>query len=93
MRTIAAALVASIALSPLTGAFAASVDEHVALCAAALDANGSAKADEYRAKFHRMSGASVTTLTLRLTPIAGGEAKTAQCKIKRGEVVEAVVQA
>lgn len=75
-------------------AFAASVDEEVALCAAALDAEGVAPADQYRAKFVKSKGAAVKTVTVKLVPIADGvEALEAKCRIKRGQVIDASVEA
>lgn len=92
MLAAIAALAAGSAVS--TPAFAASEQNtQVSLCAAALDANGSAPADQYRAKFVKSKGAVVTTVTIKLVPNNGGEAKTGECQIKHGEVINAAMKA
>lgn len=76
-------------------AFAAQTEnDQVALCAAAFASDGTAPADQYRAKFVKSKGASVKTVTIRLVPTASeGEAKTAECQIKKGEVISKEVKA
>lgn len=89
----AIALAAAATLAVPSLAFAASADEQVALCAAALDAKGVASVEQYRAKFVKSKGAAVKTVTVKLVPIAEGvEPITAKCQIKRGEVVDASVE-
>ncbi len=89
-------IIAAIALSAASfaampahaGDWAKSVDA----CAAAAEAEGVVTAGAYRAKFLAGSGASVKTLSIELTP-DNGDAVTAQCKIRRGEVTEFAVKA
>lgn len=84
---------AAFAVAPAP-AYAASADEQVSLCAAAADAQGIASVEDYRAKFMKSKGAAVTTVTIKLVPAAGeSEAITAECKIKRGEVIGVTVKA
>jgi len=88
-----------LAVSPL--AFAATAPAHAAgevaqveLCAAALDAQGLAAASDYRAKFIKSKGGAIKTVTIELIPMtSGGEVKTAECQIKRGEVTDVAVSA
>lgn len=89
------ALVSTVAILALPGlAFAADADTQVALCAAAADAQGVASADDYRAKFLKSKGGAVKTVTIKLIPIAdSADAITAQCRIKRGEVIDFAVKA
>lgn len=89
------AIVSTIAIFALpTAAFAADADGEVALCAAAADAEGIAAIDDYRAKFLKSKGGAVKTVTILLVPAVGDDASiTAQCKIKRGEVIDVAVKA
>ena len=90
----AVALSAAAFVSMPAPAFAASFDEQVALCAAAADEQGIAAADAYRAKFVKSKGGGVQTVTIKLVPEAGEtESITAECKIKRGEVIGVTVKA
>lgn len=73
-------------------AFASETDD-VARCAAALDANGVAAANDYRAKFVKSKGAQVRKIELLLIPNAGGESIEAICEIKKGEVISAALKA
>lgn len=68
-------------------------NDQVNLCAAALAANGSAPADQYRAKFVKSKGSAVATVTIRLIPTGEGEAKTAVCEIAKGAVTSATIKA
>lgn len=90
-----AGVFAAAALLSAPNAFAAQTEnEQVALCAAAFASDGTAPADQYRAKFVKSKGSSVKTVTIRLVPTNGaGEAKTAECQIKKGEVVSKEVKA
>ena len=88
----AAAFAGAIALQSST-AFAADVADEVALCARALDDQGLASADDYRAKFQGRRGGRVTKLEVRLVPKADGKAIDAVCEIRRGEVVSATLTA
>lgn len=77
-----------------TLAFASSTSEQVALCASAADAEGIAAIDDHRAKFLKSKGGAVKTVTIKLVPLAGdSDSITAQCRIKRGEVLEVGVKA
>ena len=92
MKFLAAtAFAAAATLSMTAPAFAADTADLVNQCVVALDANGVASADEYRARFVRAKGASTKTVTLKLFPVDGGEPKTAECVIKRGEVQQAAL--
>ncbi len=87
-----------LAVSPLalaaTPAQAAGEVAQVELCAAALDAQGLAAASDYRAKFIKSKGGATKTVTVELIPMtSGGEVKTAECQIKRGEVTDVAVSA
>jgi len=89
----ALASTAAIFALPAT-AFAADVSGQVALCAAAADAEGIAAADAYRAKFLKSKGGAVTTVTIKLVPIADDAGTiTAECRIKRGEVIDVAAKA
>ena len=84
------------ALAVASAAFAAPANaadwtETIGVCAAA-EAEGVVTAGEYRAKFLTGSGASTKTISIELRPDAG-EAITAQCKVRRGEVTEFSVKA
>ena len=68
-------------------------DERVDLCAAALADQGLIEADAYRAKFKTGGGGGVKKVRVTLIPKDGGDRLTAQCKIKRGEVVSAELKA
>ncbi|GAB4527891.1 MAG: hypothetical protein Kow00133_16760 [Amphiplicatus sp.] len=74
-------------------ALATSVDDQVALCAAALDAEGIAAADAYRARFVKSRGGAAKTVRVKMIPLGEGESITAECKIKRGEVTDVSVKA
>lgn len=89
------ALVSTAAILALpTTAFAASVDSQVALCAAAAESEGVATADEYRVKFLKSRGGAVKTVTIKLIPLAeDSDAVTAQCRIRRGEVIDFAIKA
>lgn len=85
------------ALAVASAAFAAPANaadwtETIGVCAAAAEAEGVVTAGEYRAKFLTGSGASTKTISIELRPDAG-EAITAQCKVRRGEVTEFSVKA
>jgi hypothetical protein len=94
-KFVFAGVFAAAALVAAPSAFAAQTEnEQVALCAAAFASDGTAPADQYRAKFVKSKGAAVKTVTIRLVPTAGdGDAKTAECQIKKGEVVSKEVKA
>lgn len=93
MREIAfASLIAAATVAFAAPAAASSEVAQVELCAAALDAQGVAAASDYRARFVKSKGGAVKTVTVRLIPTGNGaQAKTAECQIRRGEVVEASI--
>lgn len=88
-----AAAVAAGAISASTPAVAADASTQVSLCAAALDAQGIAALDAYRAKFVKSKGGSVQKIVLKLIPVESGESMEAECTIKRGEVLTAAIKA
>lgn len=78
----------------LSTASASEAGDQVALCAAALDAQGIASADGYRAKFLKSKGGAMKTVTVKMIPVADGlEAIEAECQIRRGEVIDVTVKA
>ena len=89
--TIFALSAASMAFSG--AAHAASASEKVSMCVEAIEAAGQAPTDGYSSKMVSMSGASVTKITIKLTPDNGGEPVEATCKVKRGKVVETTLAA
>lgn len=87
-------------LAALGGFFAASSagatnwTENVALCAAALDAQGIAAADQYQPKIKTVSDGATKRVTVKMTPLLdGAEVIIAECKIRRGKVVDVSVKA
>ena len=74
-------------------AHAASASDKVSMCIEALEAAGQTPADGFSSKMVSMSGASVTKITVKLTPENGGEPVEATCKVKRGKVVETTIDA
>lgn len=94
MKALLTASVLVLAAAPLfvTPAFAGEREDQVALCASALDAQGLAKAGDYRAKFVKAKGGAAQTVTIKLIPTADGQSLTAECLIKKGEVAEAAIQ-
>jgi hypothetical protein len=93
MNRIVGSLVVLALVAAGTPALATDRDDQVTLCASALDAQGLAKAEDYRARFVKAKGAVVQTIVVKLIPNAGGESLTAECLIKRGEVTEATIKA
>ncbi|MEZ5893857.1 MAG: hypothetical protein R3C58_12040 [Parvularculaceae bacterium] len=83
---LAAALISSAPAS------AADWTKNVGICAAAAEAEGLVTAGDYRAKFLSGQGAAIKTVAIELIPTEG-DAITAECKIKRGEVMEIGVKA
>ncbi len=71
-----------------TGAQASEWNERVDICAAAIEEQGLADMDNYRVDFVSGSGGSVKRVVVRLIPTADGERMTAQCRIKRGKLVD-----
>lgn len=84
-----AAISAAFAAAPAT---AADWTETINACAAAAEAEGVVTAGDYRAKFLTGSGASTKTISIELRNGAG-EAITAECKVRRGQVTEFAVKA
>lgn len=74
-------------------ASAATLAEEIALCAAAADAEGLAPAGDYRPKFVDSRGGAAKRVTIELIPYDGGEVLTAECRMRRGEVLEVALKA
>ncbi len=91
-KVVASAITLAIAMAAVPPAFAADLVGQVNLCAAALDAQGIAPQEDYRAKFVKSRGGSTQRVVLRLIPVAEGEAFDAECTIKRGEVLTAAIK-
>ena len=64
----------------------------VDVCSAAAEAEGVVSAGTYRSKFETGGGAATKTVKITLYPNEG-EAISAECKIRRGEVTEFTVNA
>lgn len=93
MSKLFAAAVATTLVLAAAPAFAGERETQLERCAAALDAQGLAKAGDYRAKFVKAKGGSVQTIVMKLIPNAGGPSLEAECLIKRGEVTSAQLKA
>ena len=94
-NVVFAGVFAAVALASAPQAFAGQTEnDQVAMCAAAFSADGTAPADQYRAKFVKTKGSAVKTVTIRLVPTAAeGDAMTGECQIKKGEVVSKEMKA
>ena len=92
MKALLTAFAASALVLAAAPAFAGERESQVSLCASALDAQGLAKQDDYRAKFVKAKGGAAQTVTIKLIPNAEGPTMTAECLIKKGEVAEAAIQ-
>lgn len=68
-------------------------DERVELCAEAIGEQGLADVDDYRVKFAGGGGGATKRVTVTLTPVEGGDKMSAQCKIRRGDVVDVKLKA
>ncbi|NOX82736.1 MAG: hypothetical protein GXP06_07090 [Alphaproteobacteria bacterium] len=79
-------------LTAAVPAHAASISEQVNLCAEAINAQELAVVSDYRVKFIRTTGGSAKRLSLELIPHADGEVLRAECKVRRGKVVEVALQ-
>lgn len=88
---LAAAAASALALS-VAPANAGEREDQVSMCASALDAQGLAAVDAYRAKFVKAKGGAVQKIVVKLIPVADGPSLTAECLIKRGEVTSAAIQ-
>ncbi|MCB2112683.1 MAG: hypothetical protein KDD85_03950 [Parvularculaceae bacterium] len=86
---VAAAAALAIGTAP---AFASSTQDQISLCTSELSTQGLAPADQFRAKFVSLKGASLRTLKLKLIPVDGGDSKVAECRIKGDTVVEATIK-
>jgi len=88
------AAITMLALSfAVTPARAASTDELVDLCAAAMDAQMIAKAEEYRVKLKKIRGGGLKRLTLDVVPLQGDkEGMTVECRVKGGNVVDLIIK-
>lgn len=92
MKALITAFAASALVLSAAPAFAGEREDQVNLCASAIDAQGLAKAGDYRAKFVKAKGGAAQTVTIKLIPTADGDSLTAECLIKKGEVTEATIQ-
>jgi len=92
MKALLIAFAASALVLSAAPAFAGEREDQVTLCASALDAQGLAKADDYRAKFVKAKGGAAQTVTIKLIPNAEGPTMTGECLIKKGEVTTATIQ-
>lgn len=90
-KTLTALAVTAAAFAAMP-AQAADWGKTVDICAAAAEAEGLVTAGQYRAKFVNGSGAATKTVAIELTT-AEGEAISAVCKVRRGEVTEFTVKA
>ncbi len=86
-----AGIVLSAAALAAAPAGAANWTKNVGICAAAAESEGVVTAGAYRAKFVTGSGAATKTVAIELIPDSG-DAITAECKIRRGEVTEFTVK-
>ncbi len=93
MKNLIAAVAASALALGLAPAFAAGTSEQISMCASALETGGLAPAATYKTEFVSVKGASLRTVTMKLIPLAGGDALLAECQIKRGKVVGAEIKA
>ncbi len=87
-----AALILSAAVIGATPAGATDWQNAVDVCSAAAEAEGVVTAGTYRSKFETGGGAATKTVKITLYPNEG-EAISAECKIRRGEVTEFTVNA
>jgi hypothetical protein len=92
MKALLTAFAASALVLSAAPAFAGEREDQVNLCASAIDAQGLAKTGDYRAKFVKAKGGAAQTVTIKLIPTTEGDALTAECLIKKGEVTEAAIQ-
>jgi len=92
MKSLLTAFAASALVLAAAPAFAGEREDQVSLCASALEAQGLAKQDDYRARFVKAKGGAAQTVTIKLIPTAEGQSLTAECLIKKGEVQEAAIQ-
>lgn len=90
MKNVLIAIAASAFALSIAPAYATSSTEQVSICGDALEAV--APADQFKAKFLGIKGAALKTVTFKLTPVDGGDAQVAECKIKGETVVEAGIQ-
>lgn len=74
-------------------ASAATLAEEIALCAAAADAEGLAPASDYRPEFIDSRGGAAKRVTIELIPYDSGDVLTAECRIRRGEVLDVALKA
>ena len=67
---------------------AASTSKLVEMCVEAMDAQGVASRDDYRAKMKKVRGGALKKLTLQVIPNEGdGDSFMVECQVRRGEVV------
>lgn len=86
-------IAAASALIAFGGAASAkNISEEIAMCADAVNDAGLAKVAEYDVKFASVAGASVKRLAIELVPTANGETIVAECRIKRGKVIDVALK-
>jgi len=93
MKNLLIAAIASSAALSIAPAHAMSSAEQISLCNSALEEQGIAPSDVFKKKFVAIKGASLKTVIFKLTPLAGGEAQTAECQIKGAKVIGAQIKA
>ncbi len=94
IKNLIFSVVATGVLGATTSAGATNWTENVALCAAALDEQGIASSQTYRPKLQNVRDGSTKRVTVKMTSTAdGAEPIIAECKIRRGEVVDVSVKA
>ena len=92
VRTILAAA-AALSFAAFPAHAGSEWSERVDLCAEALGAEGLVNVDDYRVRFSSGGGGATKKVTVKLLPKNGGDKLSAECKIRRGEVVSAELQA
>lgn len=94
IKHIAVSLIAAGGLFAATSAGAANWTETVQMCAAALDEQGIAAADQYQARLEKARDGATRRVTVKMAPLTSeAEAIIAECKIRHGEVVDVSVKA
>ncbi len=73
-------------------AFAGERENQVSLCASALETQGLAPADSFRAKFVKAKGGAVQKIVIKLISLGDSPSVDAECLIKGGEVTSAAIK-
>ncbi|MEO0398582.1 MAG: hypothetical protein AAF224_04065 [Pseudomonadota bacterium] len=78
----------------VAGPASAGTSDQIAMCLAALDEGGEVNTSDYEPRFKGVRGGGLKRLSLELAPVVdGGDTLEAECKIRRGEVVDIEVKA